>query len=245
MSIICTTYIPDGIIMAADSRITINMNLENREDPNKKIIHTFPFSDNGQKIYLLHKVQVGISAVSAVFGEDMKGIAKFLRDFERDSVKRTDGVFEVADKLHKAATDGIFHVAGYDGSEPFVYTISRNEFKRMNVQGTNIQYGVTCSGEAALFQKFMGTEPRLALNFKSFSVDDAADFTDFLIETTIKMQAFEMKPKTCGGAVDILVLTPEGAFWKKNKSMGRKIIPMPSNQSSSGYVTDEDGNPIN
>ena len=40
-------------------------------------------------------------------------------------------------------------------------------------------------------------------NFKIMPLKDAVDFADFLIETTIKYQRFEMKPKTCGGDIDV------------------------------------------
>ena len=246
MSIICTTYTPGGVVMGADSRVTVNMQLTNTQDPSQHMTHSFPVSDNANKVFLLNKVQVGISAVSVGIGDNVQGVEQFIRDFEKNTVRSSDGIDAVAEKLQGCISNGsTYHIAGYEGTEQFFYSVSRNECKRLNMKAGALQYGVTCSGEAMAFQKIMGTEPKAALNFKAFSVLDAADFTEFIIRTTIDLQKFEMKPKTCGGAIDLLILTPEGAFWKSHKIYDSSFIPMPSSQRTSWNVTDKNGNPIN
>lgn len=246
MSIICTTYTPDGIVMGADSRVTVNMNLTNTQDKNQHMMHTFTMSDNAQKVFLLSKVQAGISAVSPAIGDDIQGLSTFIRNFEKNEINPTDGIDIIAEKLQRQITNAAtFHLAGYEGSEQYFYSITKNECKRLNINGGTIQHGITCSGEAYAFQKIMGTDPKPALNFKAYSVHDAADLTEFIINTTVGLLRFEMKPKTCGGAVDLLVLTPDGAFWKKHKFMDSSFIPMPASQRSSVYITDKNGNTVN
>ncbi|HEY5560198.1 MAG TPA: hypothetical protein VIK72_00320 [Clostridiaceae bacterium] len=55
MSIITTVYIPEGIAMAADSRLTGYRTYEGG------LTDRYTLSDNSQKIVLLKKVSVGIS----------------------------------------------------------------------------------------------------------------------------------------------------------------------------------------
>ena len=63
MSIICTTYVPDGIVLAADSRLSVNMNLINKDNSAKQITHIFPAPDNLQTVFLLN-ISVYIQIIS-------------------------------------------------------------------------------------------------------------------------------------------------------------------------------------
>ena len=77
MSIICSIYVPEGIVMAADSRMTVTA--VHGGDKPKELV--FSISDNAQKIVLLNKVKVGIASCgNAVL--DGKTISDYLRIFE-------------------------------------------------------------------------------------------------------------------------------------------------------------------
>ena len=251
MSIICTTYTPEAIVMAADSRVSVNMNFQNKEDAQKSFTQIFPMSDNTQKIFLLRKTQVGISAISGLSGALNQTIEQFVHNFERKVIKEGDSVFDVAEKLRmtmkneNASEKAVCHVAGYDGNEPFFYSVSSEKSKRINMQNAELEYGITWSGEIATLQKLFMTEPKLSIDIKALSVADTVEFTEFLMDTVIKLQKFEMKPKVCGGPVDVLLLTRDGAMWCKHKLFGREFIEMPKNKASGYYVTDAEGNTIN
>lgn len=216
MSIMCSVYVPEGIVMAADSRMTVGV--KNAKD-DKAPQTMFSISDNSQKIVLLGKVRVGISACGAgILGD--KAIADFLRLFEIGEVTPYDTVADVAKKLQQYAMryfPGVhFFVAGYDGDEPFMYDVNR-ESKRWNVKDGNIKYAASWSGEQRAITKLMNNEPPMMINFNIMPLKDAIDFADFLVDTTIKYQRFESRLKTCGGDVDILVLTKDEAFWYRHK----------------------------
>ena len=102
MSIICTTYVPDGIVLAADSRLSVNMNLINKDNSAKQITHIFPATDNMQKVFLLRKVQAGISVISAMPTIDNDTVSEFIRKFEEKTVKEGDSIFDIATKLFDA-----------------------------------------------------------------------------------------------------------------------------------------------
>ena len=138
MSIMCAVYVPEGIALAADSRMTVTAYQNN--DMNKTM--TFSVSDNAQKIVLLNKVKVGISACgNAVL--DNKTISDYLRIFEINEVSETDDVTDVANKLHRYAHKFFpatnFFVCGYSSDEPFVYTVNK-EVVRNNAHNGQIRY---------------------------------------------------------------------------------------------------------
>ena len=62
MSFMCCVYLPEGIVMAADSRITNESIVSNEIDGKEYVTKTkYTLSDNGQKVFLLSKVKCGIT----------------------------------------------------------------------------------------------------------------------------------------------------------------------------------------
>lgn len=218
MSIMCTVYVPEGIVMAADSRMTGNIAVKT-PDGRMQQQGMFSISDNAQKIFLLSKVKVGISSCGSAILEN-KTVSDYLRIFEIEEVTQEDTVTDVAKKLQAYAYKYFphvnFFVCGYDGDEPFVYDVGK-ELKRINMDNGNIRYASTWSGEQYAITKLLNSQPASPINHNLMPLMDAVDFAEFLIDVTIKLQRFETKPKTCGGDIDVLVLTKDDAFWHKHK----------------------------
>lgn len=218
MSIMCSVYVPEGIVIAADSRMTGNIMVKT-PDGKTQPQGMFTMSDNAQKVFLLNKVKVGISSCGlAVL--DNKTISDYLRIFEIEEVKKNDSVTDVAKKLWTYAYSFLpkvhFFVCGYEEDEPFVYDVSK-ELKRINMDNGKIRYASSWSGEQQAITKLLNSQPPTPIDHNMMPLKDAIDFAEFLIDVTIKLQRFEMKPKLCGGAVDVLVLTKDDAFWHKHK----------------------------
>ena len=218
MSVMCSVYVPEGIVLAADSRMTGNIAVKT-PDGKMQQQGLFSLSDNAQKVFLFSKVRVGISACGAAVLEN-KTISDYLRIFEIEEVSKKDTVTDVAKKLQaytfKHFPHVNFFVCGYDGDEPFVYDVSR-ELKRINMENGNLRYASSWSGEQLAITKLLNSQPPTPINHNLMPLKDAVDFADFLIDVTIKLQRFEMKPKTCGGDIDVLVLTKDDAFWYRHK----------------------------
>lgn len=218
MSIMCTVYVPEGIVIAADSRMTGNLMFKTSDGKTQQQ-GMFSISDNAQKVFLLNKVKVGISSCGAAILEN-KTISDYLRIFEIHEVKKNDSVTDVAKKLQAYAYKFFpavhFFVCGYEEEEPFVYDVGK-EIKRINMDNGNIKYSSTWHGEQEAITKLLNSQPPTPINHGIMPLKDAIDFADFLIDVTIKLQRFEMKPKTCGGDIDVLVLTKDDAFWHRHK----------------------------
>ncbi len=235
MSIMCAVFVPDGIVMAADSRQTVGITqvtrpapsaqageptvLNRMNAPNQPPVQMLAQSDNAQKLMLLSKVKVGISACGIGILKG-KTVSDFIRSFEIDSVREGDTVTSVANKLQAYAMEFFpqvnFFVCGYEQEEPFVYSVNK-EIKRSNIENGKLRYASVWSGEQAAITKLLNGNPPMLVNHVLMPLKDAVDFAEFLIDLTIKSQRFEMKMATCGGDIDLLVLTKDESFWYRHK----------------------------
>ena len=235
MSIMCAVFVPDGIVMAADSRQTVGITqvtrpapsalageptvLNRMNAPNQPPVQMLAQSDNAQKLMLLSKVKVGISACGIGILKG-KTVSDFIRSFEIDSVRKGDTVTSVANKLQAYAMEFFpqvnFFVCGYEQEEPFVYSVNK-EIKRSNIENGKLRYASVWSGEQAAITKLLNGNPPMLVNHVLMPLKDAVDFAEFLVDLTIKSQRFEMKMATCGGDIDLLVLTKDESFWYRHK----------------------------
>jgi hypothetical protein len=168
MSLIIITYVPEGIVMASDSRQSIVIE---STTPNGIVLPKIDTinSDSVYKTYLLSKkdkynnplFEIGVSS----FGQDLLGgvsIASHIKRFSEKELADADDVSLISKKLVKffresyPTADTGFHVAGYKienkASIPYVYYchVARNIFdQRRNIKlDGNIAYGATWSGQA-------------------------------------------------------------------------------------------------
>lgn len=272
MSVMCCIYVPEGIVLAADSRLTRTKPLFTQ--PNliqvpgmgqipvvaKEI--TYTLSDNAQKVLLIKKNNVGVSFCGNALINGIT-VADYIRKFEIDKVLTTDTTEDTAKKLADCGLDKStqFIVCGFDEDIPYVYYVNGSEVKRLNVEvvqsevqnievkasADNVEnpelgspeiviseevieklkeenkniptvtYGANWGGQQIAITKLMNVQPTLAANFVTMPLKDAIDFSEFLIDLTIKYERFCDNIQTCGGEIDILVITKDDAFWKQHK----------------------------
>ena len=264
----CCIYVPEGIVMAADSRLTRTKNIKKPVEvpmPDGKGITviipetTYTLSDNSQKVLLIKKAGVGVSFCgNAIIGGAT--VADFIRRFEIEKVTEDDTTEEIANKLAAYYKDAGTHffVSGYDKDVPFVFDVFNGVVKRANIsEGTVntpqprdaaddesiespdvgipenikvqpepeenpkveavIQYGALWAGQKTAITKIVNNPPILNADWKTMPLKDAIDFAEFLIDTTIKYERFCDDIQTCGGDIDILVITKDEEFWKQHK----------------------------
>ena len=51
------------------------------------------------------------------------------------------------------------------------------------------------------------------------TLQDAIDFSIYAIRTTIDTMRFQARPKTVGGPIDVLLLTPKEVKWIQSKEL--------------------------
>lgn len=215
MSIIATAFLTDGMVLAADSRIT-KTKCEDKEGVKHE--KEFTFSDEGQKIVLLKKIPVGIAFCGSMRVDGNMALAN-IRCFEETEVDVTDNVESVANKLFKYSNNNgtKYLVCGYMDKEPYVYSVD-DQIVRHNVNSDGeVIYGVAWRGKTDAASKVINSEPKLDIDYSSMSLNDGIDLAKFIVNLTIQYEKFQDDIQTCGGPIDILVFEPDNIFWYQHK----------------------------
>lgn len=242
MSFVIAVYVPEGIVMASDSRQSVTIEGKNPEG-NPFKVETVN-SDAVIKTYLLEKQQIGISS----FGQDLLGgipTASHIKRFIEEELRTNDDVTTVPKKLVEYLrksfpnADAGFHIAGYrkEGkvSIPYIYSchIAKNEVGRRNIKPDGSPaYGATWSGQGDILSSILipvtikdeqGNDKVIRspapVIWDAMSLQDAIDFSIYAIRTTIDTMRFQARPKNVGGPIDVLVLTPDETKWIQRKEL--------------------------
>jgi hypothetical protein len=224
--------------MAADSRLTLTYprNIEGQK-PHTVSVTT---SDSARKLFLTPN-HIGISTFgdAAIKGTPVAGviesfIAENLRDQNLPPKETAEALLSYLTGMGVSQVTN-FHVAGYRSAgtvlsqEAFFLDLTAKTVKQMNTTGVQ---GANWGGEIDVFQRLTndvllaGPEgesptpvPNFGVPFEWFTLQDAIDFANFAIRTTIDTMRFQAREKTVGGPVDILVITPDSSRWIAQKQL--------------------------
>jgi hypothetical protein len=214
MTIISSVFVPEGIVLAADSRLTGYKKFDS-------MVERFVISDNAQKIMLVRDSKVGVSFCGDAIIED-KTVSDFIRLFDINYVEKSDFVIDIAKKLEKELREKYaryaisFQIAGYDNDIPYVYDVQKGKITRNNYTEEQdlVHYGAKWDGQTDPISKlFQGS----SFNFDLMPLKDAIDFAEFIVESSSNYYRFIDGISTCGGAVDILVITKDYTKFYKHK----------------------------
>jgi hypothetical protein len=249
MSLVVTTYVPEGIVMSSDSRQFITIEGTTPEGKSIRPVETIN-SDSVYKTFLLtRKVnnEVAFEVGVSTFGNDLLGnisIASHVKRFAEEELTDEDDVVTIATKIVEFFSgqfpdaDTGFHVAGFtkEGkvSIPHVYYchLKNKKIERRNIgPDNNIVYGATWSGQidviSGILQPLLTqssdgktfTMQKAPIVWDAMALQDAVDFSIYAIRTTIDTIRFQARPKNVGGSIDVLVITQEVATWIQRKEL--------------------------
>lgn len=243
MSLIITTYAPEGIILAGDSRLTLNWN---KEINGHQTQFSITASDSNRKVFAI-KNKFGLGTFGAA---DIKGIpiSGYINQFIEEKITDETNIDDIPQSLHEFFGDGLgkpetsFYLCGYklenNISVPHIYyvDIAHSQTNRINLDGTNIQYGANWGGETEVMMRLLnnikinnGTDwielTTSGIPFNFFTLQDAIDFSIYAVRTTIETFRFQQRIKTVGGPIDILAITTDGTNWIQNKELTAINMP--------------------
>lgn len=245
MSLVIAVYVPEGIVMASDSRQSVT--IERKSPKGEKFKVETVNSDAVIKTFLLENQQVGISN----FGQDLIDgvpIAGQIKKFIETELVAADDIGTIPKKLLEYFRKSFgnintgFHVAGYKKEDrvsmPHVYHchVGRNTLQRRNIKPDgSLAYGATWSGQIDILTSIVnpvkikdekGNEkivrPVAPIIWDAITLQDAIDFSIYAIRTTIDTMRFQARPKNVGGPIDVLLLTPEEVKWIQRKELHGK-----------------------
>ncbi|MEG2638652.1 MAG: hypothetical protein RR992_04005 [Clostridiales bacterium] len=235
MSLIITIYGDEGIVMAGDSRATYN----GQRVEGGKIIKDFGihFTESVNKVYMAPN-NVGISACND-FSFNGKALAGYLQSFIVGELNPEVLPSAVPEKLlHfvqelEPVPNILFHVAGYEKIEgvfkPCVWRVypQENKIEELDTDAP----GACWNGENDVLSRLINPVYIKDINgeiqevktppipWNLYTLQDAVDFSSFAISTTMDTMRFQLRPKTVGGPIDILVLKPNESFWVQKKTL--------------------------
>jgi hypothetical protein len=231
LSLVVTVYVPSGIVMAADSRMTVQRNDERVEgDQTTRVQQQLVLSDNAYKVVELRKLGVGIAIYDAGIIDNQPADSHVHR-FEEEVLTTEDDVLTVGDKFLAYFQENFpgvavgYHIAGYRQEErarvPYVlvgHTVREPGLRRVNVgENGTTQYGITRAGDTLIANRLIDAN-YLPL-FTAMPLQDAVDYAVHLIRSTIDTMRFEPRFPSVGGPIDVLVVTPEGVRWVQRKEL--------------------------
>lgn len=245
MSLVVTVYVPEGIVMASDSRQSLT--IEGRTPEGKEFKIETVSSDFVRKTHLLENQKIGISN----YGDDLLNgvpMASYIYRFIDEELVANDNVTTIPDKLVQyfrknfPKANAGFHVAGYkrEGkiNVPYCYHchIARNIIERRNVTPNgSIDYGATWSGEIDVISSIInpvvikeaGGKEKVVrgvipITWGAMTIQDGIDFAIYAIRTTIDTMRFQARRKTVGGYIDVLLITSDNKqrWIQKNDYIG-------------------------
>lgn len=151
---------------------------------------------------------------------DGKTIADFIRIFEQEEVNDADTVETIAEKLSKYVVgkyqgDLAFHVCGYNDIKKCVYRII-NDTLTLEADTQDL-CGVIWNGEPKVISNILTGANAIPIEWDFMQLKDGIDFAEFLIDITCKIHRFQTGLGTCGGPIDILLLTKGYTKWIRHK----------------------------
>ena len=239
MSFVITTYIREGIVMASDSRLSLNR--EQHPQDNTVIQIAISHSDSVYKTFLAPN-NVGISTCGDSIIDGVP-VTSYVEVFIDEVLKKTDAPVDAVPakilqffKQFPAVPNNEFLVAGYKDAgggrkEQQIWSVDagRNEVERVNAGD---EQGCSWRGDTDVFARILqplvfldangnpGEQaPTYQVPYGLFSLQDAIDFSVFAVQSTMEVMRFQSRAKTVGGPIDVLVIKPDQAFWVQRKEL--------------------------
>lgn len=235
MTCIVASYLRCGMVIAADSLSTAcAQKWENGESVRECGMYT----NNVDKIYLCPN-----GCAIAVSGDGLhnkRGMSEHMEIFIKNRIKKETDVRELTDELiHRFCGFGIaanLIIAGYesvehakqrylcelwikDGEVAYKREIEQDSIGHLCIGVDDINRRLT----ECMYTKNIDDEYSMVkmydMPWELYTMQDAVDFSRFIVETTVAMQKYQYRPVTVGGPIDILILSPEKSYWLSKKEL--------------------------
>lgn len=237
MSLIISIHVREGIVMASDSRMTLNTS---EVIQGQSILNLGAGqSDSNYKTFLAPN-NIGISTCgeASIEGVPIAGyIESFINEKLTENVREINEVPDLLLNYFQGLSkvpDTRFFIGGYLTEdcqriqqlwEVTVKTGTINQINNPNDQGAawrGEQDVLTRLVQPVWMKDADGgyySLPTYDIPWSFFTLQDAIDFAVYAIRSTIESIRFLNRTKTVGGPIDVLVIKSNQAFWVKRKEL--------------------------
>jgi hypothetical protein len=242
LSLVVTMFVREGIVMAADSRLTLNNTVQQNAQVTNQLSVTQ--TDSNFKVFLAPgNVGIATFGMGDIGGVPIAGyIESFMEEMlagQQVEIDRIPGMILDYFTAMKVPPATYFHIGGYKLENGrlvqyvFEVNIPAKSIKRVNKpdpKGSE-HLGSSWGGETDLLSRLLnpscwkGADGRFYDNaqynipWQFFTLQDAIDFAVFAVRTTADTMRFQPRPKTVGGPIDVLVIKPKESFWVQKKTL--------------------------
>lgn len=152
--------------------------------------------------------------------KDFKGVSEVAEEFKTYFDEQLKKQIPNLDNAPQGFCPLGFQIIGYDGEEGKTKEVAIG--KKSEVR-EHKGIGCTVSGDTFVvlsLWELTKKDPNRRIIYRNFSLQDAVDYAEFLIETTAKYQRFANVIPSVGGETDIALITPFRNFvWIKRKKL--------------------------
>jgi|GEM_PF-4820780 len=212
MTVLVSALTPEGIVMTTDSRLTSLPVKPDDPDP------PYVSSDQAIKLYLLRNFNAGFSLAGPIISPGYT-LAKVVASVD-------DSKFETFDQLARALLVKIsnatnqsfcFHLAGYYHGQPTICKGTFHHLSGLSVDCRSGKYCILADGEYKLIEKIIEYLQKGGWQIEGMPLLDAIDLVVLLTQSQIEFSRFRAKLSPVGGPVDVLVITPDQAYFAAHK----------------------------
>jgi len=243
LTIILTFKVAGGVVLAADSRLTIRENgqVVHRSDTHTKLFALGPWAGlltcgcgflGGQAV--ARWVQDFVRNQPQALSEPLQGLAQqFLNSLPAADSDSTTFLFSglgpeaaggFAARMFKITVFANGQKSFFDLSESVSFWDGEFEAVTRLLLGRSPSYtqliAKDSTGTALVQQADASTQAIMRVPYYALSLQEGVDFARFLVNLQIQYQHFSSEPQSCGGPVDVAVITPESGFqWINQKEL--------------------------
>jgi hypothetical protein len=239
VSFIITITTREGLVMAADSRLSLSFPNPDFKDPANSgatQLISVTQSDAAQKLFAAAD-RIGISTCG---GADINGVplAGFIESFTLRLAEENLAIKSAAQSLLEHFIKiaprlfTYFHVAGYSPGEelPELWFVDVHEKKISQLIKPGEQ-AARWNGEYDIINRLLTpvhtkdakgayvAYPQHGIAFNFFTLQDAIDLAVHAVRTTIDTMRFQGRVRTVGGPIDVLIIRPGGVKWLRKKDL--------------------------
>lgn len=202
MSLIISMNVPDCIVVASDSCMT--MTTTHTDEEGIQNVTAMSYREHSPKM-VVFRDRLVVTFCSNMDYDDMTSVYTFLTNLKSE-ITKAETPKSLAEKIQNKYADKrndyytIFIVSGYVGNKPYVYCVDTRE-ETADLQWSDKNYGASYRGETHFVHDMLCS----VRNYSLVSIKDAVTLVETMMDCISVLSKF-WKSRSVGGDIDIYIM---------------------------------------